>query len=720
MTARSCAALFFSALALALLLLVLAPEDASAVTYKTWYYTTLGCAGDDGVNGTNDDSCVPGWEYTPNVTADRESWFVIDSSLDMSPPPAQPRHSNFAVNVWTIVPDSWRIARGNVIDNGALMGRLTSTFVLSVLGGRCNIGVPADIPMFDATTDTGDQISWVANGENLLVDYDGNTMPDYIDHYPAYLHYKYVDLGPWSLMPSLKPAARYAGHRYLVPGAPATKLEYLLFDPHTWSEVGYWGILLLDNPVVNESPQWPSAITEFCEPLWLDMAFYGKTQGQGVLWNSPGVGMQFDVPSGQPGQIGDRRCRTDPGNPLCGIVRSINPAADTGLWNTGVGSQDTHLGDAYTESYRDGYDGIPNSEDTCPWHSDTLPPTDADNDGLFASCDPNDNQMNLDQDGDGFQNRQDNCPVAANPDQADADGDMIGDLCDRPEVGAECDNAIDDDKDDNMINDGCPAVGAPEAGTQCDKNNATDDDFDGKVNDGCPRIGYYLTPDGEAINDFVRDAVCLGTDSDGDGWCDADETLLGSNPWAIASVPENVVLDLRSPGTCANKAWYAGVNDPTGAGPEVDDDGDTLTNAADPGCPATIPGDTDKDGVPDAFDNCRYVYNPEQVNTDLAIPGPLGSDSAGDACDPDNDNDGFIDRIELLYGGVPKDKNHYGSSGFGYDISGDTTITIADVYYFRGTLGKPATEAGWNPSMPTEVQEEPSPAGMAAPVALGP
>jgi acyl-homoserine lactone acylase PvdQ len=53
------------------------------------------------------------------------------------------------------------------------------------------------------------------------------------------------------------------------------------------------------------------------------------------------------------------------------------------------------------------------------------------------------------------------------------------------ESGAQCANAVDDDGD-GVVNDGCPAVGAPEVLTQC--TNATDDDGDGAVNDGCPPI----------------------------------------------------------------------------------------------------------------------------------------------------------------------------------------------------------------------------------------
>jgi hypothetical protein len=44
--------------------------------------------------------------------------------------------------------------------------------------------------------------------------------------------------------------------------------------------------------------------------------------------------------------------------------------------------------------------------------------------------------------------------------------------------------------------------------------------------------------------------------------------------------------------------------------------------------------DTDHDGVPDAIDNCPFVFNPCQENVD--------GDAFGDACDPDIDGDGVL------------------------------------------------------------------------------
>lgn len=103
----------------------------------------------------------------------------------------------------------------------------------------------------------------------------------------------------------------------------------------------------------------------------------------------------------------------------------------------------------------------------------------------------------LDQDRDGLLNFEDNCPRAANLDQADLDGDGIGDVCDDDRDGDgvlnEHDSAPDDLNewgDTDGINDAidnCPTVNNPD---QVD----TDNDGHGDACDGCTegarRCGY--------------------------------------------------------------------------------------------------------------------------------------------------------------------------------------------------------------------------------------
>jgi hypothetical protein len=78
----------------------------------------------------------------------------------------------------------------------------------------------------------------------------------------------------------------------------------------------------------------------------------------------------------------------------------------------------------------------------------------------------------------------------------------------------------------------------------------------------------------------------------------------------------------------------------------------------DTGSAQCVIDDADDDGVADASDNCPSVANAAQENTDAApLPnGPLApgddatilrSDSLGDACDADDDNDGLDDGDEI-------------------------------------------------------------------------
>ena len=72
----------------------------------------------------------------------------------------------------------------------------------------------------------------------------------------------------------------------------------------------------------------------------------------------------------------------------------------------------------------------------------------------------------LDSDGDGIADSEDNCPVIANPDQADANEDGVGDACDTvsdtdgdglsdaDEVNIYNTDPLNPDSDDDWVNDG--------------------------------------------------------------------------------------------------------------------------------------------------------------------------------------------------------------------------------------------------------------------------
>ncbi len=78
-------------------------------------------------------------------------------------------------------------------------------------------------------------------------------------------------------------------------------------------------------------------------------------------------------------------------------------------------------------------------------------------------------------------------------------------------------------------------------------------------------------------------------------------------------------------------------------------------------CCSAIILDSDGDGIPDASDNCPSVANVDQANND--------GDSLGDACDPDDDNDGLTDTWEMTYGLDPF--SAAGGNGAAGDPDGD-------------------------------------------------
>nr|WP_298475303.1 thrombospondin type 3 repeat-containing protein [uncultured Oribacterium sp.] len=138
-------------------------------------------------------------------------------------------------------------------------------------------------------------------------------------------------------------------------------------------------------------------------------------------------------------------------------------------------------------------DGIPSRMDNCPTVANP-DQADADNDGMGDACDD-------DMDGDGILNVLDNCLTVSNTTQQDTDNDGIGDACD---------NDIDGD---GFLNDqdNCPNVYNPDQADLDDDGigDACDDDVDGDgiPNAQDPQVDYVLisnafTPNGDGINDF--------------------------------------------------------------------------------------------------------------------------------------------------------------------------------------------------------------------------
>jgi hypothetical protein len=121
-------------------------------------------------------------------------------------------------------------------------------------------------------------------------------------------------------------------------------------------------------------------------------------------------------------------------DPATGLVSGFQPDSTT-TTTTAAGPADTDA------------DAVMDRADNCP---DAANPdqADADADGVGDACDPM-----LDRDADGVSDAVDNCAAATNSTQVDGDADGVGDACDNCPVHA---NPTQDDADGDAVGDACP------------------------------------------------------------------------------------------------------------------------------------------------------------------------------------------------------------------------------------------------------------------------
>lgn len=185
-------------------------------------------------------------------------------------------------------------------------------------------------------------------------------------------------------------------------------------------------------------------------------------------------------------------------------------------------------------------------------------------------------EINPDTDGDGVLDASDNCPSISNTDQADNDGDTVGDVCDE------------DDDNDNVVDssDNCPVIA---------NTDQADADSDG-TGDVCE-----LDTDGDTVIDDNDNCPAVANtdqaDTDGDGTGDACE---------LDTDGDSVIDDNDNCPAIANTD-------------QLDTDGDGLGDA----CELDMDGDT----VIDDIDNCPSIANADQADTD--------GDGIGDVCEDD-------------------------------------------------------------------------------------
>lgn len=366
----------------ALSLIAGARDDVSATTFAPDYLVTIS-----------------------NSAPSANSNFEVSIEVD-SPHSLPSTHISF-------IPPEWGVADDASVPNGARVGGVGLSLTESMNNGPCSSQLSVGIDLFDATTDTTNVLDNTPTIPDPLwpgfADSDANNLEDAIDQYPSFLN---------TLFPDLTPRARSFGW---VDSSIATinrVVNVLVFDPGTDlpgtggldPALGYPVVLVLQDPTATPDT---GPVTDAC-------SYYE------VLRQDRGITADNFATAANEG----------------GFVYRTNPDTDGDY---------TFVDYAMTRRDFDN-DGIENHLDTCvtvatpDWEPRISDPIhDPDGDGLpgqddvsqsgeqllpGSGCDPTPLTADDDPDVDGYPNRLDNCPLVANPDQADADGDGIGDACD--------------------------------------------------------------------------------------------------------------------------------------------------------------------------------------------------------------------------------------------------------------------------------------------------
>jgi hypothetical protein len=178
----------------------------------------------------------------------------------------------------------------------------------------------------------------------------------------------------------------------------------------------------------------------------------------------------------------------------------------------------------------------------------------------------------VDTDGDGVFDRYDNCPLDYNPDQANADFDSMGDVCDDststedadgdgiPDSGDNCPNDANTDQadaDNDGIGDVCDPLYNPDSdgdGIVDDADNCPNDANPGQEDIDGDGIGDACDPQDDSWvmlkqKDGGRCLYVDGTEVKSSGNCDANNT---AQQWRLIPQGDNVQLQNVQNGQCVS------------------------------------------------------------------------------------------------------------------------------------------------------------------------
>jgi hypothetical protein len=330
-------------------------------------------------------------------------------------------HVQFA-GVIAFLPADAGVVGGNDIPVGAVVGELDAEATLGIINGGCQTAIPVHFDFLNASLDKSQAVSFMDTDadatpgfgiRDFAEDKDENGILDGIDLYPDFLDRIFGDAQPIRRQASIVPVA----------GIPVL-LQFIVYEPGTTFDLpgedldlllpkdpklGFPTVVALQNIGDPDPEPEPGAITDFCTPLHSTNTTYPVSKDNEETPDVDESGHQLSA------------------NPQNGKYT---------ITLFSVGQRDA-----------DG-DGWENSLDTCPFIANAGNPKltgdgDLDQDGLDSACDPNDDPLargsNSDEDGDGYLNRHDNCPIDQNgtlrggtdeDNQNDDDFDSIGNACD--------------------------------------------------------------------------------------------------------------------------------------------------------------------------------------------------------------------------------------------------------------------------------------------------